>query len=129
MSYFNFQKNTNIFSPAKLDEAFEASKIEDGPGGGFDWKKTSTAGGLTKPRKVRGCPTWGSNRRGCKPKGRDPRKPRLIDTIVDKVENIFNPTDKPTTKITYTTSEVPEQSKEKITQETFQQRSKNPRFL
>jgi hypothetical protein len=101
----------------------------NGPGSGFDWKKTSKAGGLTKPRKVRGCPTWGSNRRGCKPKGKDPRKPRLIDTIVEKVEDVFKPNEKPTTETTYTVSEIPEQKKEQLIQQTSQERSKNPRFL
>ena len=32
MSYSNFHKNRNPFSPARLDEAFKASKIEGGPG-------------------------------------------------------------------------------------------------
>lgn len=101
----------------------------NGPGSGFNWKKVSTAKGLDKPRKVRGCPTWGSNRRGCKPKGRDPRKPRLIDTIVEKVEDVFKPNEKPTTEMTYTVSEVPEQKKEELIQQTSQERAKNPRFL
>ena len=32
MSYSNFHKSRNPFSPARLDEAFKASKIEGGPG-------------------------------------------------------------------------------------------------
>ena len=56
MKYSNFHKNKNPFSPARLDEAFKASKMEGGPGDPVKVKvdKDEKAGTVTVTKSSKG---------------------------------------------------------------------------
>ena len=54
MGYSNYHKNKNPFSPARLDEAFKASKMEGGPGDPVkvEVKKDVEAGEVTVTKYI-----------------------------------------------------------------------------